>query len=124
MVDCVYYEEGNLDKSKAEFILTSYFGKDFFEYDLNDSKRTNGKPFVIKKEDILNPTKDSYLAIRKIIWAIKENRPDMQYGTGDSFLRYNSILMILAAMTECIPSSLMEEWEGLPEFAFLNNLEK
>jgi len=116
MVDCVYYEEQNIDKSKTIDLLESYFGKNF-KYDFNDSQRTGAAPYFLEEKDVLNPNKETYIALKKAVKALEWT----SYKLNGAFLHYNSLLMILAAITDCIPVSTMEEWESDPRIAIINN---
>lgn len=110
MVDCVTYERQNLDTNKADNLLRNYFGEEFESYDFNDSSATGAESYIIKKEDILNPTKDLYVAVKKAVRQLEWSG----YKLGNRFQHYNNLLMILAAMTDCIVDSQMEEWEADP----------
>lgn len=121
MVDCIYYEKQSLDKSRAEKILLDYFGKNFKAFNINETSKGESvgsdnflTDYFLTKEEILNPEKDSYIVIKKILCILKDNRPDLIGGT-----KYNDLLMVLAAMTDCITVSQMEEWEADPRLTLL-----
>lgn len=115
MVDCIYYEEMNLDKSRAEQLFHFYFGKDATEYDLNcELNYDPEKSLIFTKEQILSPDINDFILINKFLYRYKEARPDVVCGGGNekSFARYNSILMIMAIMSDCIAPSQLDEWLG------------
>lgn len=117
MVDCVTYEEIDLDKCRAEAMVLPYLDENG-QYDINsffDSEKKSQKPFFLTKEQILNPEFDNYVILREMLYSIKQNRPDQIGG-----IKYNTLLMILAAMTDCVTASEMEAWESSPKLQFLN----
>ena len=74
--------------NQAEIILESYFGKNFEKYESHEHS-------YITKEEILNPTKEKFLLVKKIIKQYRENNPISK--TLEDFL------YIFAAMTAAIP---------------------
>lgn len=117
MVDCVYYEEQDIDKSRAINLLESYFGKNF-KYDINDSEGTGvNAPYFLEEKDIINPNKEIYIILKKMVRVLEWTG----YKLNRAFQHYNDLFMILAAMTDCITVSTMEEWEADPRMAIINN---
>lgn len=116
------------DKEEAKKLLGIYwhdenghYSKEKFEaHDFNESERTKcDRKFLFKETDILNPSKSTYITVRRWIKAIKENTL-AAYGEGSSVTRYNCLLMVLAAIELCVTDTQMELWESDPTVQLLN----
>lgn len=112
MVDCVYYEEMNIDKEaiKKEFIAS--FGK---EYDLHCG--ISDKGYIITADDIVNPNVNIYAEVlcglsNKIITTTN-------IATNLNYKRYYNSLSLLAMINEAVAPSIIDEFEGHPKIQML-----
>lgn len=108
MVDCVYYEEMNIDKEAIKNQFNAKFGK---EYNLHQDLNTD-KPYNITADDIVNITPEIYSEIlcgtyNKVLTSSK-NCPEYAYK------RYYNSLSLLAMVHRGNSVSKIEEMEGDP----------
>ena len=106
MVDCVYYEEMNIDKEAVKKEFNARFGEEFdFHYGM-------GKKFILTAEDIINITP---LVYREVLLGLYHKDITASNNCPDHFYkRYYSSLSLLALINEANPASIIEELEGHP----------
>lgn len=110
--------------AREKILLDNFFQGDLEKFDFNQCVRTGGQqPLYFSEERILNPSKTDYIAVKKFIRSIIDNTL-AKYGEGSSFVVYNALLMVLAAMELCIDDAKMEEWEADPALQLLNKTER
>ena len=108
MVDCVYYENMDIDKEKIKQLFIARFGE---EYNLHQDLNTD-KPYNITADDIVNITPRIYAEIlcgtyNKVLTSSK-NCPEYAY------IRYYNSLSLLAMVHQGNSVSKIEEMEGHP----------
>lgn len=108
MVDCVYYEEMNINKEAIKNQFNARFGK---EYNLHQDLNTD-KPYNITADDIVNITPEVYAEIlcgtyNKVLTSSKDC-PNYAYK------RYYNSLSLLAMVHQGNSVSKIEEMEGHP----------
>lgn len=109
--------------AKAKILLDNFFQNKLEKFDFNQCFRTGcDKPKYFSETEILKPSKEDYIMVRKFIRTIADNTL-AKYGEGSSFVVYNALLMVLAAMELCIDDAKMEEWQADPALQFLNQIE-
>ena len=105
MVDCVYYEEMNIDKDAIKKQFMDRFGN---EYNLHEGLSDN--LYIITADDVVNPTPEIYAEVlcglsNKNI-TISQNCPER------NLKRYYNSLSLLAMMQSAVAPSTLEELEG------------
>lgn len=105
MVDCVYYEEMNIDKETIKNQFNARFGKEYNLYqDIANEK------YIITADDIVNITPKIYGEVlmgtyNKVLTSSKDC-PDYAYK------RYYNSLSLLAMIIKGNSASKIEEMEG------------
>lgn len=104
MVDCVYYEEMNIDKEAIKKQFIARFGN---EYDLHCGISNEG--YVITANDIVNPSVDIYAEVlcglsNKFITTTK-------FAKDINYKRYYNSLYLLAMIKKAVASSIIDEFE-------------
>lgn len=110
----------DLDKNQAEKRLLAFFGDNFESYNLNldsNNNQIDSLEYLITKKEILNPKFENYLKIYEMFLLQKHYRPDTIGGN-----KYNSLLHILSVITECIPLSILEEWDNNPRLLAIKKI--
>ena len=107
MVDCVYYEEMNINKEAIKNRFNAKFGK---EYNLH--RDIADEEYIITADDIVNITPEIYSEIlmgtyNKVLTS-SNNCPEYAYK------RYYNSLSLLAMVHEGNCVSKIEEMEGHP----------
>lgn len=107
MVDCIYYEEMNIDKEKIKNQFIAKFGK---EYDLHQD--IANEKYLITADDIVNITPKVYGEVllgtyNKYLTTTKEC---LNY----AYKRYYNSLSLLSMINDGNPVSKLEEIEQDP----------